>query len=268
MKPWIFRITSLGISLFAATAANAQQAAAPAGDTATMQSKTSQDLLDAMSNTPTYGHPDLEGEFAGMQYYAAGNYQKAMKSFLEGARFADKLSQMSIGLMYLNGEGVEKNPVTAFAWIAIAAERKYPKFLATRDAVWAMLDATQRGQAKALVEQLYPEYGDITAKPRLIKRMRWDMTHLTGSYLGTQIGPMASLTPAELFHDGPMPACGANTIGGLPMTGCGNLADAEWYWNPTEYFQERDAEMTGTVTVGKLQQVQNKSESSTVAPQK
>ncbi|MBD8871218.1 sel1 repeat family protein [Rhodanobacter sp. DHB23] len=251
MKPWICRIASLGIGLLAATAANArQQHAAPPED---MQDKPSRDLLDAMGNTPTYGHPDLEGEFAGMQHYAAGDYQAAMKYFLVGARFADKLSQMSIGLMYLNGEGVKKDPVAAFAWIALAAERKYPKFLATRDAVWAGLDAAQREQAKALVEQLYPEYGDASAKPRMIKHMRWDMTHLTGSYLGAQIGPIASITPAELFHDGPMPACGANTIAGLPMTGCGNLADAKWYWDPAEYFKERDAEMTGTVTVGKLQ---------------
>ena len=194
MKLWTCQIASLVIGMLIATAANAQQTSAPTDSAPTMQSKASQDLLDAMSNTPTYGHPDLAGEFAGMHHYAAGDYKGAMKEFLIGARFADKLSQMSIGLMYLNGEGVRKDPVTAFAWIALAAERKYPKFLVTRDAVWAGLDTTQREQAKALLEQLYPEYGDASAKPRMIKRMRWDLTHLTGSYLGSQIGPIASVT--------------------------------------------------------------------------
>lgn len=242
-------ITGLGL-LFAGQAM-AQSSAPPAP--ASMHDAASQKMLAAMARTPTAGHPDLYGEFNGMQRLAAGHYQAAMKYFLIGARFADKLSQLSIGLMYLNGHGVKKDPVTAFAWIAIAAERKYPSFLATRNAVWAKLDASQRAQAKLLIDKLYPEYGDLTAKPRMAKRLRWSRTQLTGSYLGGQIGPMASLTPGQLTGTSPPPACGADTIDGLPMTGCGNIAKATWYWNPKDYFKARDATWTGTVTVGQVQ---------------
>lgn len=224
----------------------------------TMQSKSTQDVLDAMSNTSTWGHPDQYGEFAGMQHYAAGNYKAAMKYFLIGARYADKLSQLSIGLMYLDGQGVEKDPVTAFAWIAIAAERKYPQFLATRDMVWAQLDAQQREQAKAVVEQLYPEYGDIEAKRRMALALRLARSELTGSYLGFGADSVSSLAPAQFFAGtslaGPMPACGAKTIDGAPMTGCGNLY-ASWRWDPKQYFRVRDAEWTGTVSVGALRAV-------------
>lgn len=258
MELWTRRITCLAIGVLAAGTALAQESVPPPPEAVTMGSKTSRDLLGAMSRTPTVGHPDLYGEYVGMQRYAAGDYTAAMRYFLIGARFADKLSQMSIGLMYLNGEGVEKDPVAAFAWIALAAERKYPKFLATRDAIWAGLDTTQREQAKAMVEELYPQYGDATAKPRLATRMRWARAQSSGSYLGAQIGPIASLTPAELFRNSTLPACGASTMGGLPITGCGILADVKWYWDPKEYFEERDAEMTGTVTVGKLQRMQGK----------
>lgn len=267
MELRIRRIGCLIIGLLAVSLALAQESAPPRSETETMKSKASQDLLDAMSRTPTEGHPDLYGEYVGMQRYAAGNYKAAMKYFLIGARFADKLSQMSIGLMYLNGEGVQKDPVAAFAWVALAAERKYPKFLATRDAIWAGFNPAQREQAKAMVERLYPEYGDATAKPRLANRMRWARTQATGSYLGEQIGPIASLTPAELFHNAAMPDCGANTMAGLPINGCGNLAGVKWYWDPKEYFEERDAEMTGTVTVGKLQQLSGKT-GTPPAPQK
>lgn len=229
-------------------------AAAQASPAAGMHDDASQKVLAAMERTPTEGHPDLYGEFAGMQHFASGDYKAAMKYFLIGARYADKLSQLSIGLMYLNGQGVEKDPVAAFAWIAIAAERKYPSFLATRDAVWAKLDAQQREQAKALIEKLYPEYGDLTAQPRMAKRLRWNRTRLTGSYLGAPIGPLSSLTPEQFTGTGPMPPCGADTVDGLPITGCGNVAQIDWYWNPKDYFKTRDAEWTGTVTIGKIRQ--------------
>ena len=236
-----------------ATAATSQPAVA-----APLQDKASQEVLDAMSHTSTWGHPDQYGEFTGMQRYADGNYKAAMKYFLIGARYADKLSQLSIGLMYLNGQGVQQDPVTAFAWIAIAAERKYPQFLATRDAVWAQLDASQREQAKALVEQLYPEYGDPAAKWRMTMQLRWGRTEMTGSYLGFGTDAVSSLTPAQFFqgtrYGGPMPACGAKTIGGAAMAGCGNLY-ASWRWDPKQYFKARDAEWTGTVSVGALQKI-------------
>ncbi|OOG59194.1 hypothetical protein B0E47_03960 [Rhodanobacter sp. B05] len=229
-------------------AANSQPATGP------LQDKTSQEVLEAMSNSSTWGHPDQYGEFTGMQRYAAGNFKAAMKYFLIGARYADKLSQLSIGLMYLNGQGVEKDPVQAFAWIAIAAERKYPQFLATRDAVWAQLDAQQREQAKVLLEKLYPEYGDPSAKRRMALVLRWNRAELTGSYLGFGSDSVTSLTPEQFIGSGRMPRCGAKSIGGAAITGCGNLY-ASWRWDPKEYFQVRDQEWKGTVSVGKMEQV-------------
>lgn len=222
--------------------------------TASIQSKQSQEVMAAMDHSSTWGHPDEYGEFTGMQRYAAGNYKAAMKYFLIGARYADKLSQLSIGLMYLNGEGVQKDPVTAFAWIAIAAERKYPQFLATRDAVWAQLDAQQREQAKAKLNELYPEYGDPTAKRRMTLVLRWNRSELTGSYLGFGSDSVTSLTPQQFSGTGPMPACGAKTIGGAAMTGCGNL-NASWRWDPKQYFAARDGEWTGKVSVGAMTKV-------------
>jgi hypothetical protein len=249
----VFALFCVGLAATATAATS--QTGAPLGD------KQSQEVLAAMNRTPTDGHPDQYSEFTGMQRYAAGDYQGAMKYFRMGAYYADKLSQLSIGLMYLNGEGVQKDPVTAFAWTALAAERKYPQFLATRDSIWAALDAQQRAQAKSLVESLYAEYGDAQAMPRMAKVLRWNRTHQTGSMLGFGSESVASLTPSQFmasgqlppgFGSGSMPACGAKTIGGAPMTGCGNIYVA-WRWDPKLYFQERDGEWKGTVSVGALQ---------------
>lgn len=206
------------------------------------------EVLAAMDRTWTYGHPDQYNEFAGMRCYRARHYDCALSRFKEAARYADKLSQLSIGLMYLNGQGVEKDPVTAFAWVAIAAERKYRQFLATRDRIWAGLDASQREQAKALVERLYAQYGDPVAKPRMARTLRHYRSKMSGSLLGFDVG-VVSILP-----NGKVPVCGAPTIDGAPIVGCGNLF-VGWRWEPDAYFASRDAAWTGTVTVGPLRQV-------------
>jgi len=128
-------------------------------------------LLD-MSLTPTAFHPDIYGEYTGMRYYAHRRFQGAMKAFEIGAYYADKVSQLSIGLMYLNGEGVAKDPVEAYAWLSIAAERDYPDFIATRDRVKTTLSDAQLLQAETIRARLAERYGDDVAKPRMAVQLR------------------------------------------------------------------------------------------------
>ncbi|MGH8213109.1 MAG: sel1 repeat family protein [Rhodanobacteraceae bacterium] len=208
-------------------------------------------VLAAMNDASTWGHPDLFGEFSGMQRYSRQDYAGALKYFRYGARYADKLSQLGIGLMYENGEGVAKDPVTACAWLALAAERKYPGFITTRDRVCEALTPAQHDQAVAVLDKLMPEYGDPVAKPRMAKALRQAMTEGTGSRLGFDSG--VSQTAARQ-------SCGGPTIyeGGVavPKAGCGST---DFYdpsrWDPKKYFAARDAQWRGTVTVGNMQDV-------------
>lgn len=85
-------------------------------------------ILVAMDHTSTWGHPDLLGQFNGLKHLFAGDYAGALRLFRIGARNADKFSQNSIGMMYWKGRGVTRDPATACAWLALAAERKSPKF--------------------------------------------------------------------------------------------------------------------------------------------
>ena len=244
----------IGMTVMLLLATGAGNAAA-----ASMDDPASRDVLAAMQRTSTMGHPDEFGEFAGMRYYADGNYAKAMDYFKLGARYADKLSQLSIGLMYLHGEGVERDPATAYAWLSLAAERNYPRYVATRDELWKELNASQRAQATATLTQLSAEYGDAVAKPRMARELRQGRSEMTGSYLGFGDSNVHSLTPAQLAAASPgfayalgpsaMPQCGAKSIEGAPITGCGNLYVA-WRWDAKEYFRIRDAAWTGTVKVG------------------
>lgn len=219
--------------------------------------------LTAMNNASTWGHPDLFGEFAGMRLYSEGHYQAAIKYFKYGASYADKLSQLSIGLMYENGQGVTQDPVTACAWLALAAERKYPSFIATRNRVCEALTPAQHDQAVAVLDKLMPEYGDAVAKKRMAHALDLAKMETTGSHLGFDSG---------IDTVGVNPNCGGPTVaaGGInaPVAGCGsNDFWSPWRWDPDKYFATRDAQWRGTVTVGKLEDVAKSAQGKPAATQ-
>ncbi|RUL64190.1 sel1 repeat family protein [Dyella dinghuensis] len=246
-------------------------AAAADGDVAAAQSDQQlQHTLKSMKENSTEGHPDLHGQFGGILRYEKGDYAGAMKYFLLGARYADKVSQLSIGLMYLNGQGVPKDPVTGYAWIALSAERNYPKFVETRDSVWAQLDPDQRDKANEILKQLTAEYGDAVAKPRMVAELQQGKLHMTGSPLGVAIfnsqatksqffGNLsgAGLGAAGLDAGDPLPDCGLGSVEGGVITGCGDFW-AENRWNSKTYFKAQDSFWSGTVRVGALQDVSTK----------
>ena len=202
-------------------------------------------IITGMNNASTWGHPDLFGEYAGMRLYSEGHYKSAIQYFKYGARYADKLSQLSIGLMYENGQGVAKDPVTACAWLALASERKFPSFIATRDRVCEALTPTQHDQAVAVLDKLMPEYGDAVAKKRMVRALEMAKTQGTGSRLGFDSG---------IYTGGVKQDCGGQTAGDAPIAGCGSTDFwSPWRWDPKKYFAARDAKWRGTVTVGSLQ---------------
>lgn len=207
-------------------------------------------LIDGMRDASTWGHPDQFGQYQGMAAYAAGRYAAAMRLFEIGARYADKVSQLSIGLMYLNGQGVARDPIKAWAWTALSAERGYPRFEATRDGIWQTLSAPQREQAKAERDALAKTYDDAHAKPRMIAELRYYRSQLTGSRTGFDPG----VDHVAVGTAGTGANCLRAAKVGLRGVGCGSgdmYADEQW--DPTLYFQTRDAQYKGTVTIGALQ---------------
>ncbi|RYY73537.1 MAG: TonB family protein [Gammaproteobacteria bacterium] len=60
----------------------------------------------------------------GNTYYAAGNFEKAYKEYLESAQYGDNDAQQNIGAMYYRGEYVPKNKITAYAWMTLAAQNQ------------------------------------------------------------------------------------------------------------------------------------------------
>ncbi|MBS0582431.1 MAG: sel1 repeat family protein [Proteobacteria bacterium] len=202
-------------------------------------------VLTAMHNASTWYHPDLYGLTLGMQYHAKHQYQDALKFFEIGALYADKLSQLSIGLMHLNGKGTAKDPVTAYAWFDLAAERNYPQFIATRDELKPALTPEQLAQAQALRNELGKRYGDSVAKHRLAVQLHQGLMNITGSRTGFNSG----VVQISEVRCGPALVIGGHVI---PQIGCGNDFLAKANWIPDLYFAARDREWMPNVSVGPL----------------
>ena len=213
-------------------------AALPAGDASSLSPQDSafiQHELVAMGNSSTNGHPDLFGQYTGWRLYADHDYAGAIRYFTMGAYYADKVSQLCLGLIYLNGNGVPADPVQAWAWLSLAAERGYPEFVATRDRVWSQLDAAQRTQAEAEAKTLAATYGDKVAQPRMLAELRRAASERTGSRTGFDAGATTYMP-----DNGPT------------LTPDPDNPRSRWYWDPKTYFAARDAQWKGTVTVGPL----------------
>jgi hypothetical protein len=207
-----------------------------------------QKTLKAMHNASTWFHPDMYGMTLGSQEYAKRQYSEALKHFEFGALYADKFSQLCLGLMYMNGEGTLKDPVTALAWLDLAAERNYPDFVATRDELKKTLTAEQIKQAGVLREELGKRYADAVAKPRMAAQLRLGMMNFTGSRTGFDSG----VTQVSEVPCGPALVIGARVV---PQIGCGyGEYLAKENWKPELYFAARDREWLPQVKVGPISQ--------------
>lgn len=139
-------------------------------------------------------HPDLNNRRRGMLAYEAGRYEQALVRFRRAARYADKPSQAMVAEMLWKGEGTERDPALAYAWMDLAAERGYPAFTALREHYWAALDAAQRRDAVRRGEQVYAGYGDAVARPRIDAVLRRERRRTTGSRVGS-VGALQVLVP-------------------------------------------------------------------------
>ena len=133
-------------------------------------------------------HPDLRYQRSGVDHWERGNDRAAYQDFLEASRYGNKLAQAMIAEMLWTGQGVGQDRAAAYAWMDLAAERRYPALLAIRERFWNSLDADERARALAVGKEVYEEYGDAAAVPRLEKMLRRGKRQSTGSRLGANTG--------------------------------------------------------------------------------
>jgi hypothetical protein len=128
-------------------------------------------------------HPDLKHRVAGQALLEDGKSRAAMAEFQSAASWGDKLSQAMLAELYWEGTGVRQDRPRAYAWMDLAAERQFVPFVAKREKYWAQLDAQEREAALAIGADVYAEFGDDIALPRLQSRLIQERDS-TGSRLG------------------------------------------------------------------------------------
>jgi len=186
-----------------------------------------------------YHHPDLKHRLLGLEAYEAGKHAEALAEFKRSSKWADKASQAMVAEMLWKGEGTEPDPVTAYVWMDLAAERGYRGFIAKREQYWAALDEAQRARAVETGQAVYAEFGDDVAKERLARRIEQGRRTITGSRTG-MVGNLKIMVP------GP---------GGWTSID-GSTYYKDQYWRPQEYFDWQDriwsAPPVGTVEIGPI----------------
>lgn len=205
--------------------------------------------IEVMTEGFLAGHPDIRWRREALHDYTNQRYPEAMAHFLSAARYGDKASQAMIAEMHWEGIGVPQDRARGYVWMDLAAERNYPNFLILRERYWHQLDEAGRRDALAHGQEMYAEYGDEVAKPRLARVMRREARKLTGS----RTGFVGNLT--IIPYSGP--------LAGTGMTIRADELYARKYWEPEKYWRLQDEVWKGTpkgeVEVGELEAMEEPS---------
>lgn len=199
-------------------------------------------------------HPGFRWRREALRAIERGEQAPVQEWLERAARYADKPAQALIAERYWLGEGVQRDPALAYAWMDLAAERGYTVFIAHREKYWAALDEAQRRRALRVGQGLYAEYGDDVAKPRLASHLERRLRQQTGSRAGGR-------SAAEVFLPPSRNPSGEQGIGkGKTRSYYVGMRLPDYYrdriWKADAYFAWQDAQYVGLpegiVTVGSM----------------
>jgi len=211
-------------------------------------------------DTPVFlkHHPDVRWRFEALGELEEGNRMIAYRHFLRAAKYGDKLSQAMVAEMYWRGTGTAQDRALAYAWMDLAAERMYVPLLAKRERYWQALSPSEQARALQVGNDIYAEYGDDVALPRLKALLDRGRRDATGSRLGSQVGvrtiyPGSGASNVSLnFNSGSVDGSPLRTGLGFSVSGDGKHIVRMWephFWEMKEYLawkeMELDFELTG-----------------------
>lgn len=123
--------------------------------------------LFATSITALLAHPVHADFELGMSYYETKEFDKAYKEFYEAAQYGDHDAQNNVGAMYYRGEHVEKNTVIAYAWMALAAQKKTNDTTAIHSKIYARLNEADKKLADDEYKKIFNLYSDESIEKKL-----------------------------------------------------------------------------------------------------
>ncbi len=202
------------------------------------------------------GHPNETWRLNGLKSYQEGHYEEAVGRFENAASYADKHSQHYLSLMYWYGQGVPADPVRAYIWSDLAAERGVRRLLVIREKMWEGLTPEQRKQVEQLGPDYYARFGDEVAQPRADVEIRRFARTMTGSRIGYRNQAI------DIAQGGPINGSFGNTTPAMLAASeqvVGHTTGDEYYADDrtqtASYWQAQDAELgsgIGSVDVGPM----------------
>ena len=100
-------------------------------------------------------------------------FDLALTQFTELASLGNKDAQYSVGAMYINGNGVEKNYVTGYAWVKLASSKKGKLATELLEKLEAALPRAMLDNGEKVYQSLLEEYSDEVVvesrKPKIAK---------------------------------------------------------------------------------------------------
>jgi len=203
------------------------------------------------------GHPNELSRWHGMWAYDNGRHEEALQHFQRAAKFGDKFSQHFLSLMYWHGEGVAKDPVQAYIWSDLAAERGNTRdLLEIREKIWMALTPAQQQQARERGLDYFDRYGDHATLPRTNAQLRHFERNRTGSRAGARTMQMA------IQLGGPVGGSWSGPSSRSTAAMVGSATDEQMYGadrtRPSMYWRTQDrmlGALIGQVEVGPIEAV-------------
>jgi|GEM_PF-633249 len=236
--------------------------------------------------TGNYATPEADGR-PGEYYFQLGvnayykqDYAHAIEMYKVAASWAYKPAEFNLGLIYFEGLGVSADKPRGAAWMSLAAERgDSRKAERARDLMLSQLGKSEVDQAFAIWQQLKPTYGDEVALHRA--KMRWAQVRSskTGSYVGDGAVHLLVSDQGESFASQARPGSDANMGSvGAPQATSGadffksqatdsSIAYRQFERSDNPYDVSFRSDLTGTATVGLLEQVATGNKSAITAPE-
>lgn len=114
----------------------------------------------AAKNTEVY---EYEKVFrVGSAALSAKNYVKAFNYLNRSAKLGNKQAQYSIALMYISGQGTQKDFTRAYLWLNVASEAKEPTWRKLKSQIQNALSDQQREILQPEVNEYIKLYGTKT----------------------------------------------------------------------------------------------------------
>lgn len=204
------------------------------------------------------GHPNERARWHGLWSYSNGRDKAAREHFEKGAYYGDKPSQYLLSVMAWAGEGGAKDPVEAYIWADLAAERgNHEKLLGIREYIWNSLTEAERARVAELGPIYYRRYGDAVALARTNAQIARFSRSRTGSRAGGDTGRMNLSFGAGKAN--PTMGCATKNGNSPDFAMSQNDVYSRERVNPGAYWTQQDLVMrsilVGTVKVGDLTEV-------------